>query len=66
MKYNKLFALLMAGAALAASSCQKEQEPEDQGKKPQTGEFTYGFRPSTARCKSRLCAAAGRQYHESG
>ena len=48
MKYNKLFALLMAGAALAASSCQKEQEPEDQGKKPQTGEFTYGFRPSTA------------------
>lgn len=47
MKYNKLFALLMAGAALAASSCQKDKEPEEPGKKPQTGEFSYSFKPST-------------------
>ena len=48
MRYNKFLALLMGSAALVASSCQKENEPDDPGKKPQTGEFAYSFKPVTA------------------
>lgn len=47
MRYNRIFALLMAGAALVASSCQKEDGQKDQGEEPQKDGYAYSFKPVT-------------------